>query len=140
MDYREFTYEIMEILRRKRHPIEDIREFEQGENGILQALLVNERSGGESLSPGDLSAIQELSTGRIAATLKSLENKLYLERKIDSKDRRRITVTLTQSGRQLAQELFKETTARLEKAFQKIGEQDTKEFVRILKRLIDVYE
>lgn len=140
MVYKELAYEIIQTLRQKRHPIDDLRELEKGESGILQALLINEKSGGESLSPGELSAIQELSTGRIAIALNSLESKSHIERKMDQNDRRRIIVTLTNLGRQCAEQLLEETILNFEEVLRKLGEQDASEFFRILKRLIDEYE
>lgn len=140
MVYKELAYEIMQTLRQRRHPIDDIRELEKGESGILQALLINEKNGGESLSPGELSAIQELSTGRVAIALNSLENKNHIERQMDKEDRRRIIVTLTKAGRQCAEQLLEQTIANFEEVLRKIGEQDANDFFRIIKRLIDVYE
>lgn len=138
MDYRALTYELMEMMRKKKHPLDDFREFEKGENGILQSLLINEKSGGEMLTPGELSAIQELSTGRVAAALKSLENKHYINREMDRDDRRRIIVTLTEDGRMFAQTLFDETTEKVESVLREIGEKDAKEFFRILKRMLEI--
>lgn len=138
MDYRELTYELMEMMRKKKRPINDFREFEKGENGILQSLLINEKSGGEMLTPGELSAIQEISTGRVAAALKSLENKNYIDRQIDKNDRRRIIVTLTESGRSCAQKLYEETIEKVERVLREIGEKDAREFFRILKRILEI--
>lgn len=138
MDYRTLTFEIMELMRKKRHPMDDFREFEKGENGILQSLLINDKSGGEKLTPGEISAIQELSTGRVAAALKSLENKNYIERQIDKTDRRRIIVTLTEKGKIFAQKLFDKTIEKVERVLREIGEHDAKEFFRILKRMVEL--
>ena len=138
MDYRALTYELMELMRKKKHPMDDFREFEKGENGILQSLLINEKSGGEMLTPGELSAIQELSTGRVAAALKSLEYKNYIDRQIDKEDRRRIIVTLTESGRNYAQKLLDETIEKMERVLREIGEKDALDFFRILKRMLEI--
>ena len=100
---------------------------------MLQYIALNE---GHAL-PSQISDEMNLSTARVAAALNSLEHKNLITRSIDPRDRRRILVELSPSGRTLAREharmLLEETTAML----RMLGERDAEEYVRITGKLAE---
>ncbi|NLZ45806.1 MAG: hypothetical protein GX896_03850 [Clostridiales bacterium] len=140
MDYAGEVSKLIAVMKGNKHPIFELAGLEKGVNGILRLLWINELNNGEILSPGEISSIQDISTGRIATTLKSLELKNYIHRDIDSNDRRRISVELTDIGRIKARSVFEEAQVKAKKIFEKIGDEDAREFIRILGNLANACE
>ena len=102
-----------------------------GESGVLQILLENEKNK-KPLSSGDICAKMQLSSGRTALTLKSLELKRLIVRRADEKDKRRTLVKLTEKGKALAESTAKEVSAAVNKIVEKLGEKQTAEFIGML--------
>ena len=102
-----------------------------GESGVLQILLENEKNK-KPLSSGDICAKMQLSSGRTALTLKSLELKRLIVRRADEKDKRRTLVKLTEKGKALAESTAKEVSAAVNKIVEKLGEQQAAEFIGML--------
>lgn len=70
----------------------------------------------------------------ITNILKNLEKKNYIVRESDAKDMRRVSVTLTGSGREYIAGVYEKMIDQHEKIFRALGEHDSLELVRILKR------
>ena len=68
----------MRIFRKRNHLIHRVKELDKGENGILQTLFIYEEIYQKNLTPGELCEIQQLTSGRIASTLKMIEEKRLL--------------------------------------------------------------
>jgi DNA-binding MarR family transcriptional regulator len=79
-----------------------------------------------------------ITSARIAAALNALEEKGFITRNIDSEDRRRIIVKPTLKGREYAFEQRKKHIEHAKNILSMLGEDDAKEYVRILGRLADV--
>ncbi|MDK2808402.1 MAG: hypothetical protein PWP24_1137 [Clostridiales bacterium] len=133
MDYRELAKEFMEMMHQMHRSKgqKKINDSMQGESFVL--FYISEHEG--NVIPSDISNAMEISSARIAATLNSLEKKGFIERKIDVEDRRRILIELTEEGKKEAnrhQEMVMRITINM---LEYLGEQDAKEFVRIMKKL-----
>lgn len=137
MKNNELARKLIYIFKKKNHPLVEMQNFDQGENGILQTLYTYEQFEKKELTPGELSRIQQLSSGRIATTLKTLEKKQLIERITDRIDKRKSIIQLTHKGREVAEKIIKITSKKFEKIIDKLGEQDALEFIRILKRLAE---
>lgn len=137
MKNNDLVHKLIYLLKKKNHPLLEMHCFDQGENGILQTLYVYEQNQEKELTPSELSRIQQLSSGRIATTLKTLEKKQLIERNIDYVDKRRSIIQLTEKGREVAEKIIKITMQKFENIVEKLGEQDALEFIRILKRLAE---
>jgi DNA-binding MarR family transcriptional regulator len=133
MDYRRLVEELFESMRmHKCRPFpEEPREISHGELGIL-VYLTHHRDG---VPAGDLSRWLQITTGRVASALNSLERKRFIERRRDEADRRRVLVHITEAGRAFAMKRHEEAKRGMECLLRKLGEHDAKEFVRILKRI-----
>ena len=68
--------------------------------------------------------------------LKSLENKGMIVRNSNLTDKRRVHVFITDTGKELVHEKHLEGIARMEKVLEKLGEEDAKEFIRLIKKVI----
>lgn len=76
----------------------------------------------------------ELSTARIAAMLNNLERKGAITRARDEADRRRVVVRLTVQGREEVQTSYDAAVACLAEVYRRMGEDDTRELLRLSDR------
>lgn len=97
-------------------------------------------SGHDGVTAGELSALLGVSTARVAATLKSLEKKEIVCRSRDPKDHRRVLVYLTPRGRAAAEARFEKAVRTLAEAYRRLGEADTREFLRLSRRMDEIAE
>lgn len=118
---------LAELLNRKsnRKVLDSIR----GEYGVLRYLSYVE----DKVTAGTLTEQLHVVPGRMTDILKSLENKQWIERRADKKDRRRIHVCITAAGRTQAKELREEISKEYQGMFQILGREDTLELIRLLK-------
>lgn len=86
-------FEQLKELYFSRSPV-GLEEFLQGEMKVLSFINREDRE----LLPGQLSSSLEMTGGRIAGILRSLEKKGYITRRTDELDRRRVLVSITESG------------------------------------------
>ncbi len=133
MDYQELTLELHrtmnEMHRGRQH--KEMDGFVRGEAFALQFLMENSGS-----MPSDLSNAMGTTTARVAATLNSLDKKGLISRRIDSDDRRRIIVELTEEGKAFARERQGMMMAQTEKMLRSLGEEDAQSYIRILKKIV----
>jgi DNA-binding MarR family transcriptional regulator len=80
---------------------------------------------------GEVAEHMHVSSARVATVLGKLEEKGYIERRMDKEDRRRIEVLLTDEGRSLIGGQKIEMKRRLASAFKRMGRKDTEEFLRL---------
>jgi DNA-binding MarR family transcriptional regulator len=117
-------------------PFERMGRFSKGEAFALNMLNMH----GDTMSAGDMGEHMHVSSARIAAVLGKLEDKGYIERRIDKGDRRRIEVVLTELGRQRAKEHRDEMKGILANAFKKMGKNDSEEFIRLASKFFTMVQ
>ncbi|MEZ4518298.1 MAG: MarR family transcriptional regulator [Chloroflexota bacterium] len=72
---------------------------------ILMMLMFAERTGEDNgLNPSEISRFAGTSRNTISSLIRTLETDGYIERQLDSHDRRKFNITLTEGGRQLVNE------------------------------------
>ena len=133
MDYTALAQECMEVLfqMRNRKNSKKISDSMRGEHFVLAYLA---KHGGSAIT-SEISNEMGISSARIAATLNTLEAKGLVTRRIDERDRRRILVELTEAGRQREAVHAKHMLDVMVQMLKDLGEEDAKEFLRILKKL-----
>lgn len=89
--------------------------------------------------PKELSKGMKVSTARIATILNHLEEQQFIIRTTDAQDNRQIIVTLTKAGMQAAQEHRAQMLDYLVKMLELLGPEDAKEYVRLQKKLLQVF-
>ena len=138
MDYSALATQLIRKMVRIMHskPHRQMSEFSGGGMCILNHLMALERPA----LPGELSAHMGISSARIAAILNNLERKGLVSREIDASDRRKILVTITESGRAQVMGKRSRMHANMERILQELGEHDAKECLRIVDRITDIYE
>ncbi|MGN1419315.1 MAG: MarR family winged helix-turn-helix transcriptional regulator [Acutalibacteraceae bacterium] len=112
----------------------DFQFYLKGENFLLSYLY---SIGGES-TPGDLASVLHVSGARVAAILRSIERKKLIERIGDKNDKRRVTVRITQKGKEWVTLAGSEMYGYALNVIDKLGEDDTRELVRILKKMMRI--
>lgn len=119
---------------KKKDMLEHMNRAHKGELFVLQFLA---RNNTEAL-PSELSTALHASTARISALLGSLEKKGHIRREIDKNNRRNILVTITDAGRSRVKKEMHKMKASMTEVFVDMGEADTAEFLRLLKRFIEL--
>ncbi|GHV45372.1 MarR family transcriptional regulator [Clostridia bacterium] len=114
--------------------MERMNRANKGELFVLHFLAMR----GVAALPSELSAALHSSTGRISALLGTLEKKGQIERNIDTSNRRNILVTLTEAGRARAETEMKKRRDGMTQTFAEMGETDTLEFIRLMKRFFSI--
>jgi len=131
MNY-ELIKKLLETLKLGKIKRESFHSLSQGEYGILNALMIKESEGCKKMTPGEIGKEQNLTSGRVSTTLKSLEKKHYILRETDAIDKRKTLVSLTLKGRELALKIISKIKAELNNIVEKLGEKDTLELIRLL--------
>ena len=129
--FKEIAGSLAFFLKKSSKELFNIVKSGHGESGVLQILLENEKNK-KPLSSGDICAKMQLSSGRTALTLKSLELKRLIVRRADEKDKRRTLVKLTEKGKVLAESTAKEVSAAVNKIVEKLGDKQAAEFIGML--------
>ncbi len=106
----------------------------KGENAVL--FLLHEHGG--ISTPGKLSEHIDFTAARLSAIIKSLESKGLVERNRNSEDKRSTTVILTAEGYRQFIKLRDEIVRNALTIIEQLGENDVREFLRIVKRLLDI--
>ena len=107
-----------------------------GEMAVMRALML----AGGSLTPSELANRAWVSSARIANILRTLEAKGWVEREHSKTDRRRVHVTVTDKGRQDLEIKRREFEDRTAAFLEQLGETDTQEMVRLLRRLNEIID
>lgn len=118
----------------KAPPHEEVGAVVRGEMAVLRLLDRENRS----MSAGDISRLLSMTTSRVAAVLNSLQKKRMILRDIDAGDKRRVLVTLTDSGRDFCKERREQAISDMTALLAGLGEEDAAHFVRIMKRIHEI--
>jgi DNA-binding MarR family transcriptional regulator len=110
--------------------------FLHGEMFILNHMVYHD----ESALPSELAAAMNTSSARVAMALKSLETKGFVTRRIDTEDRRKINVSLTPRGRELVESHKEEMHRKMERILRQLGEEDARDYIRIVERMIEIVQ
>ena len=102
-----------------------------GEEGLLHYLAYKKNG----VSSGFLKEQLDVGSGRMADILKRLEEKELISRRDDPKDSRKVIVYITEQGREHAVRTNERLYVWYRKLQAYLGEHDSRELVRILRRL-----
>lgn len=136
MDYRELAEELL-MLRSEQFKSGVWRQTAKLAQGELLALYYLQSHGGE-VYPRDLSGALSVSSARIAAMLRDMEEKGWIVRRGAPSDNRHTLVILTDAGRGEMNRRRERTLSSLSDALTTLGPEDSEELIRILKRLNEI--
>ena len=134
MDYEKLANEIINMRGSRQHVSFDrkLSDVAKGEMFVLNYL----KNHGNKAHPKELSDEMIVSTARTAVILNHLENDGLIERVHDDTDNRQIFVCLSLKGIEVIQEHYNNVIRYMVKIFEKIGEKDAREYVRIQKEIM----
>lgn len=116
----------------KHHPHKQINDSVRGENMALGFI----KAEGGSTYPKEIELAMGISSARVAAIIKKLEQRGFVTRTGDKVDRRKTLVALTEKGQKVAEETESKIIYTLDQMFEVLGEEDSENFVRIIDKLI----
>ena len=133
MCYKELAEELLRnmILANQSQSFAKLSKAIHGEMFVLQMIAIHDGN----ITPSEISKIAGTSPARVAAELNSLEHKGLITREIDPGNRRRILVRLTPDGVKSADGHHSEAVELAVKLLSQLGEQDAREYVRIIGKL-----
>ncbi|MCD8356700.1 MAG: transcriptional regulator [Clostridia bacterium] len=137
MDYYELAAELLHLLATMpRHRVEQkMDKIGKGENFALHFLSAHHNEA----YPKELSQGMTVSTARIAVILRKLEQQGMITRTVDAYDNRQIVVRLTEKGIEKVKEDHKEMLEVFARMLEKLGPDDAMAYIRIQKKLRDIY-
>lgn len=135
MDYSSLAEKMLSVRAKLSHlPAgETVSDACGGEFFALSLLLMHDQPS----CPSELRRSMGVSSARIAALLKHLEQKGLIERRADEHDERKVNVSLTDAGCELIRSKRIEAISRVAAALSTLGENDAREYVRIQQKLLD---
>ena len=136
MDYTELSDDFLKKLQ-SLHKIgaqKCINEVLRGEIFILGYIAKHN----QSVLPGEIGSEMGVTSARIASALNALENKGLITRQIYINDRRKILVGITEEGKLLSEKHKQGVKNAVVRMFERLGEKDAKEYVRILGKLVEI--
>lgn len=138
MDYREIAEEFCRIQIINARKMEKLEKSlpARGEANILLSLA---RAGKELLA-GEIAKNCGLSVSRVTNILNSLEKKDLIEKHSDEADKRKVYVSLTDGGRAFIMERHGKVVSGYERVFRRLGEEDSLEYVRLIKKFSEIME
>jgi DNA-binding MarR family transcriptional regulator len=89
----------------------------------------------EGVTISALSELLDISKSAVSQMINALEDKAYVERITTKNDRRLVYVRLTEIGRQCLAKELRAFLQGLAKIFEKMGEKDTEDLLRLLNKL-----
>lgn len=88
----------------------------------------------------DLARVSGLSPGAVTQVCDELVKEGYVERTRSQDDRRVVHISITPPGREMLDQLVAERRAHIRWIFEQLGAEDATEFVRIVRRIVDLLE
>ena len=137
MNYEEVAKEFFRLRQsvRQSNAEKHMDMLSKGEGIMLECV---ENNGGV-IMPGEIAKIVGVSTARVAKFLNSAESKGYILRKNVEGDRRKVNVVLTDAGFEKVRREREKMLARLTLFLEKLGEEDTENFIRIMKKMQEIF-
>ena len=140
MEFQNYANELIEYLiigeQRGRLIQYNISEIAKGEIAVLMYLL-KEKDGANAY---EISRRFDINTSRVAAILNSLCRKEYVKRMSDADDKRKIHVYTTPKGQSFCLQRYNDVLSHVTRMLSELGEKDAKEYVRIMKKITDIFK
>lgn len=133
MDYKELSYEFLQMMY-KHYQIKAQQKFSNAVHGEAFALQYIAQHD-DAAVPSDIENAMSVSSARIATLLGRLEDKGWITRRIDPKDRRRTILKLTSKGEEKAKKSEQELLSLVTKMLEYLGEEDARNYMRIVGKI-----
>lgn len=132
MNYNKKAEEIFETLtKRKKYIGELSSNISQGESGVLLYLL-NAKS---NVSQSELSENLGVTMPRIVAVINTLQKKELIEKNVDSTDKRKSIISITNKGKDNIIKKKKDAIKFIENVIKELDEQEIEQYIAISKKI-----
>jgi DNA-binding MarR family transcriptional regulator len=128
---------IMQKFQKIRQNAKMTGELPRSEIMMLRLIKINS-TGEQGVTISTLSELSEITKSAVSQVINVLEDKGYVERLTTKNDRRLVYVRLTDSGNQCLSRQLKLFLEGIEQIFAKMGEDDTRELLRLLEKLYSI--
>lgn len=129
--------ELIEVLRQYYYmkiPL-GLENFMQGEMKVLS--YIHYTAGGGEIATGDIVSALDMTGGRVAGILRSLEKKGFISRCTDENDRRRIMVSPTPAGSDYVENGRELLRSRLSAIINAMGSESAENFIRSMEEFVN---
>lgn len=129
--------ELIEVLRQYYYmkiPL-GLENFMQGEMKVLS--YIHYTAGGGEIATGDIVFALDMTGGRVAGILRSLEKKGFISRRTDENDRRRIMVSPTPAGSDYVENGRELLRSRLSAIINAMGSESAENFIRSMEEFVN---
>lgn len=129
--------ELIEVLRQyyyMKTPL-GLENFMQGEMKVLS--YIHYTAGGGEIATGDIVSALDMTGGRGAGILRSLEKKGFISRRTDENDRRRIMVSPTPAGSDYVENGRELLRSRLSAIINAMGSESAENFIRSMEEFVN---
>lgn len=142
MDKKEIVEELRKVMKSShRMRMKQIRKssFFGGERGILMCIfdLIKDK---KEVTPTLISERINVKRPTVTTALNSLEEKGYIQRNMDKKDRRKFFISLTDSGKKCVIEEKKRMNDELFYIVDNLGAEDSEKLLELSAKVIDILE
>lgn len=132
MDCKAKAEEFFELIANRRKTLVEIPlNCSQGETGTLLYLTFVK----DNISASKLAESLEVSLPRITSVLNSLESKKLIERKVDSEDKRKTVVSITDVGKKLVLSKKEEAVEKISKIIERLDEKDINQYIALARKI-----
>jgi len=129
--------ELIEVLRQYYYmkiPL-GLENFMQGEMKVLS--YIHYTAGGGEIATGDIVSALDMTGGRVAGILRSLEKKGFISRRTDENDRRRIMVSPTYAGSDYVENGREQLRSGLSAIINAMGSESAENFIRSMEEFVN---
>lgn len=105
---------------------------------LMKEVANNSIDSDSNIGLSEIRGYLSISKAAVSQILRVLEKKGYINRDIDKNNRRNLIVTLTQKGRDVLADKDNEFNDRLDKIITSLGEDDAKQMIRIINKLVEI--
>lgn len=134
------TERFLEVMTKTHHVLRCLPptgELNRGEFYVLHHIFHQmDRETVNYITPTELSGAMEVTKPAISKMLNVLEDKGYIERKQDPKDRRAVYVTLTEKGREVRDESMNIMKTAVDRIIKQMGDEATDRLIDALQDLL----
>ncbi len=140
-EQRALAHELFEQFAHLGHLVKpNVRNASHGAMSVVRTLHLADVAGEEPLTPSVIAERSRLTPARVANVLRALEKKGWVRREHATDDRRRVTVTLTETGEAERARRRSEVEEQAAVFFSRLGNEDAREAVRILTRCTEILQ
>lgn len=115
---------------------DNLHKMARGEAIMLECLAHSDNG----LMPNEIAKRAHVSTARVAAFLKAVEKKGYIQRISLEGDRRKVNIVLTEAGLKKVEDRREEMLKGIACYLKVLGEEDTENLLRILEKTKNIME